>query len=238
MANCCEDKRCGIDSLREQHRSVLWVVLGINGVMFIVEGSAGLLAHSTALLADALDMLGDALVYGFSLFVLARSLRWQAGAALGKSAFMLAFGLAVFAEAGHKLLNPVMPGVITMGVIGMMALVANLCCFVLLFRHRHDNINMRSTWVCSRNDLAANMGVLVAAVASYEAQSLWPDILIGAVVAALFVVSALRVLRQARVEFRRARAVTLSPPVAPIPVRKHVVTADMPPRPVSPGAGE
>jgi Co/Zn/Cd efflux system component len=154
------------------------------------------MVHSTSLLADALDMFGDALVYGFSLFVLARSARWQAGAALAKGGFMLAFGLGVLGEAVYKILHPVMPGVETMGVIGGLALMANLVCFFLLYRHRCDNLNMRSTWLCSRNDLIANVGVLVAAVGSYVLSSRWPDILVGMVIASLFLSSALHVLRQ------------------------------------------
>src|SRR5258706_4860281 len=135
MADCCEDKSCEIDAMRANHGRVLWIVLIINAVMFVVEGGAGLLAHSTSLLADALDMLGDALVYGFSLFVLARSVRWQAGAALAQGGFMLAFGLGVLGEAFFKMLHPVMPGVDIMGIIGGLALVANLVCFFLLYQH-------------------------------------------------------------------------------------------------------
>lgn len=100
MASCCEDKSCEVTALRESHSRVLWIVLAINALMFVVEGIAGMFAHSTSLLADALDMLGDALVYGFSIFVVARSLRWRAGAAMAKGAFMLVFGLGVLAEAG------------------------------------------------------------------------------------------------------------------------------------------
>ena len=129
MAACCEDKSCEITALRAAHGRILWIVLLINAGMFVVEGWAGLRAHSTSLLADALDMLGDALVYGFSLFVLARSARWQAGAACVKGVFMLVFGLGVFGEALHKMLYPIMPGVETMGAIGGLALVANLVCF-------------------------------------------------------------------------------------------------------------
>ncbi len=152
--------------MRERHGRVLWIVLAINALMFLVEGWAGLLAHSTSLLADALDMLGDALVYGFSLFVLARSARWHAGAALAKGGFMLAFGLGVLGEGLYKVFHPVMPGVGTMGVVGGIALAANLVCFLLLYRHRGDNLNMSSTWLCSRNDLIANVGVLLAAGAA------------------------------------------------------------------------
>jgi len=197
MTSCCEDKSCEITAMRDSHGRVLWIVLAINAIMFVVEGGAGLLAHSTSLLADALDMLGDALVYGFSLFVLARSVRWQAGAALAKGCFMLAFGLAVLGEAIHKVFNPALPDVATMGTIGTIALAANLVCFSLLYRHRSDNLNMSSTWVCSRNDLLANVGVLLAAGASYLLVSRWPDIVVGCVIASLFLGSAIGVLSQA-----------------------------------------
>jgi Co/Zn/Cd efflux system component len=172
MANCCEDKGCEIATLRENHARVLWIVLAINAVMFVVEGAAGLLAHSTSLLADALDMLGDALVYGFSLFVLGRSVRWQAGAALAKGAFMLLFGLAVLSEAADKVLHPVMPTVAAMGVVGGVALTANLVCFF------------------------ANVAVLAAAAGGFLLASRWPDIVVGALIASLFIASALGVLRQ------------------------------------------
>jgi len=183
--------------MRESHGRVLWIVLGINALMFAIEGWAGLLAHSTSLLADALDMLGDALVYGFSLFVLGRSARWQAGAALAKGGFMLAFGLGVLGEAFYKVFHPVMPGVETMGVVGGIALAANLVCFFLLYHHRGDNLNMSSVWLCSRNDLVANVGVLLAAAGSFLLASRWPDIIVGGIIASLFLSSALNVLGQA-----------------------------------------
>jgi len=170
--------------------------------MFGVEGVAGLLAHSTSLLADSLDMLGDALVYGFSLFVLARSLRWQAAGALAKGAFMLAFGLAVLAEAAFKVFHPIMPSVETMGIVGAAALAANIVCFSLLYRHRSDNLNMSSTWLCSRNDLIANAGVLVAAGTTYLLASRWPDIIVGCIIAGLFLRSAFDVLRDSVRELR------------------------------------
>jgi cation diffusion facilitator family transporter len=197
MAHCCDDKSCEVTVLRESHSRVLWIVLAINFLMFMVEGLAGVVAHSTSLLADALDMLGDALVYGFSLFVVARSLRWQAGAALSKGAFMLAFGIAVLTEAAYKVFYPMMPNVETMGTIGTLALAANIVCFSLLYRHRADNLNMSSTWQCSRNDLIANVGVLVAAGATYLLASRWPDIIVGCIIAMLFLRSAFSVLRDA-----------------------------------------
>jgi cation diffusion facilitator family transporter len=202
MSNCCENKGCGLSALRAAHGRVLWTVLAINALMFVVEGTAGLIARSTSLQADALDMLGDALVYGFSLFVLARSVRWQARAALVKGLFMLTFGLGVLGEAVHKIVVPVMPAADTMGLVGSVALGANLLCFVLLYRHRADNMNMSSTWLCSRNDLIANVGVLLAAVGSFFLTSRWPDIVVGALIAGLFLHSAWDVLRQALAALR------------------------------------
>lgn len=210
MAACCEDKGCEITALRSRHARVLWIVLAINALMFLIEGTSGILARSTALLADSLDMLGDVLVYGFSLFVVARSARWQAVAALFKGAFMLLFGLAVLAEAAHKALHPVLPAAGTMGGIAALALGANLVCFRLLYRHRGDNLNMSSVWLCSRNDLIANLGVIGAAAATFLLASRWPDILVGVLIAGLFLGSALRVLRQSVRALRTADPATLS----------------------------
>lgn len=202
MSNCCENKGCELSALRAAHGRVLWTVLAINGLMFVVEGTAGVIARSTSLQADALDMLGDAFVYGFSLFVLARSVRWQARAALVKGLFMLTFGLGVLGEAVHKIVVPVMPAADMMGLVGSVALGANLLCFVLLYRHRADNMNMSSTWLCSRNDLIANVGVLLAAASSFLLTSRWPDIVVGALIAGLFLHSAWDVLRQALAALR------------------------------------
>lgn len=196
MTNCCEDKSYEIVKMRANHSRVLWLVLIINLSMFFIESIFGLLAHSTSLLADALDMLGDALVYGFSLLVLTRSMKWQAGAALVKGILMLLFGLGVLLEAIYKVFYPTMPLVKIMGLIGTLALVANLICFLLLYQHRDDNLNMSSTWLCSRNDLIANLGVLFAAGCSYLLNSRWPDIFIGIFIVILFLRSAFQVMSQ------------------------------------------
>lgn len=198
MVDCCQDKSCEVTALRAKHARVLYAVLAVNATMFAVEGVAGWLGDSTSLLADSLDMLGDALVYGFTLFVLDRSAAWQARAATAKGALMLLFGLGVLVEAAHKSLVDTLPNAPTMGIVGTIALAANLFCFALLYRHRADNLNMSSTWLCSRNDLVANAGVLVAAGVGYLTTSRWPDIVVGVVIATLFVSSALRVLRDAR----------------------------------------
>lgn len=196
MAGCCENKSCTLDAMRANHGRVLKIVLAVNAAMFVVETLAGLAAHSTSLLADAADMLGDALVYGFSLYVLTRNEIWQARAALLKGLFMLAFGLGVAAEAVYKTLHPILPHGETIGLIGLLALAANTWCFLLLYRHRADNLNMSSVWLCSRNDLFANGGVILAGIAVILLQSRWPDIVVGGIIASLFIQSAVHVLRQ------------------------------------------
>jgi cation diffusion facilitator family transporter len=196
MAGCCENKSCTLATMRADHGRVLKIVLAVNAVMFLVETFAGMAAHSTSLLADASDMLGDALVYGFSLYVLTRDESWQARAALLKGLIMLAFGLGVAAEAINKTLHPIVPQGEAIGLIGLLALAANTGCFLLLYRHRADNLNMSSVWLCSRNDLFANCGVILAGIAVIYTQSRWPDIIVGAIIAALFLRSATSVLRQ------------------------------------------
>lgn len=196
MANCCESKSCEVNALRAKHSQVLWIVLAINASMFIIEGLAGWYAASTSLMADALDMFGDSLVYAFSLFVLNKSDYWQARAALVKGSFMLAFGLGVLGDVAYKFAHPVMPNIEAMGSVATLALAANLVCFYLLYRHRSDNLNMSSTWLCSRNDLIANVGVLLAAGGSFLLGSGWPDIIVGTIIAGLFLSSAFSVMRE------------------------------------------
>lgn len=202
MSGCCENKSCTLDAMRASHGRVLKIVLTVNVIMFAVETVAGLAAHSTSLLADAADMLGDALVYGFSLYVLTRDEVWQARAALLKGLFMLAFGLGVAAEAFHKALHPVLPNGEAIGLVGLLALAANIWCFLLLYRHRADNLNMSSVWLCSRNDLFANGGVILAGLAVIYSQSRWPDIIVGGIIAALFLKSAMSVMQQSLASLR------------------------------------
>jgi cation diffusion facilitator family transporter len=205
MDACCESKADEIRVLRGRHKNVLTTVLVINVVLFVVEAAAGLLANSTALLADSLDMFGDSLVYGFSLYVLWRSAVWKAKAALLKGAIMAVFGIGVLFEAVYKMLSGVVPIAETMGIIGSLVLVGNGICFLLLFRHRSDDLNMRSTWLCSRNDIIANLSVLVAAAGVTIFNSGWPDILIGAAIAAVFLKSSLTVLAESFAELRKLK---------------------------------
>ena len=206
MDSCCETKSAELSVLRGEHRKVLIVVLVINAVLFVVEAGAGLLAHSTALLADSLDMLGDSLVYGFSLYVLWRSAEWTAMAAVLKGTVMAAFGIGVLAEAVYKATAAVVPVAETMGIIGLLVLLGNGICFLLLFRHRSDDLNMRSTWLCSRNDIIANLSVLLAAAGVRIFDSGWPDILVGGAIAGLFLRSALTVLQESFAEIQKLKA--------------------------------
>jgi cation diffusion facilitator family transporter len=206
MDACCDTKAEALNALRDKHRKVLILVLAINAVLFIVEAIAGFLAHSTALLADSLDMFGDALVYGFSLYVLWRSAESRAMAAILKGAIMAVFGFGVLIEAVYKMFIGVVPVAETMGIIGVLVLMGNGVCFLLLSRHRSDDLNMRSTWLCSRNDIIANVSVIIAAAGVKVFDSSWPDILIGAAIAALFSRSAFTVLHESFAELQKLKS--------------------------------
>ena len=205
MDDCCESKSEELAALRDRQRSVLVAVLAINLAMFVVEVVAGLLAGSNAVFADSLDMLGDASVYAFSLYVVERSLAWRARAALAKGLIMVAFGGAVLVDAALEIGGPTPPIASVMIGVGVLALCANGVCFALLWRHRADDVNLRSTWLCSRNDLVANAAVLAAAALVLAFHSAWPDIVVGVLIAALFLRTASSVVREAIAELGRAR---------------------------------
>ena len=206
MADCCSNKSSELERLarRADQRRVLVVVLAINAVMFVLEFGAGIVAGSTALMADATDMLGDALVYGISLYALHRSARWKAGAALFKGVFILAMGLGIAINVAIKIASGVPPSSTLMLAFGGLAFVANLVCLRLLWRFRGEDVNMASTFECSRNDVISNVGVLAAAALVAFTASPWPDILVGSLIAALFLRSAVRVIREAAPQLRTA----------------------------------
>ena len=206
MDSCCADKACAVEQLRARQSSTLRLVLAANAGMFVVELVFGLLAASVALLADSLDMLGDALVYAFSLYVVARGAMWKARAAVAKAAVMALFGAFVLAQLIYKLVYPELPVAITMGAVGALALAVNGACFALLWRHRSEDINMRSVWMCSRNDLFANCAVIVAAVAVSATGSAWPDIVVAILICSVFFHSAFVVAREASAELSQTRA--------------------------------
>src|SRR3989338_8111508 len=202
MTDCC-DKECEIEALRTTQSTTLKIVLGINTVMFAVELIAGLVAGSTALLADSLDNLGDALTYGLSLYAVARGARAKAKVALFKGGLILAAGLFVLGQVAYRIANPTLPIFETMGAISLLALLANGSCLALLWKHRAEDINMSSVWECSRNDIASNISVFVAASGVWLTGSAWPDLLVGLLLALLFLRSAARVLQSAITELKR-----------------------------------
>ena len=201
MAGCCSEDDAHLQKMRESQKRVLWIVLALNAVMFVGEFTAGWIAGSTALLADSLDMLGDTLVYGLSLAVIAQGARAKAISAGFKGAIMLGFGLLVSVQLVFKLIYGLPPEATLMAGVGALALIGNIVCLILLTRHREDDVNMSSVWVCSRNDLFANSGVIVAAALVALTQSIWPDIIIGAAIAGLFIRSSIGVLRDARTAY-------------------------------------
>jgi Co/Zn/Cd efflux system component len=206
---CCSADSCSSSAAAgasARYRTVLWVVLAINAVMFVVEILAGLAAGSAALQADALDFFADAANYGISLCVLGLSLRWRAGAALVKGASMGLFGLWVIGSVVWHALQGTLPGWGTMGVVGAAALAANAACLGLLYAWREGDANMRSVWICSRNDVIANLAVLAAALGVFGTGSGWPDLVVAAVMAALALQGAATVMRQALAELRQPPA--------------------------------
>ncbi len=204
--SCCASKGSELDRLAAlgEQRRVLVIVLLINAVMFFAEFGAGIIAGSAALMADATDMLGDALVYGVSLYALAHSDRWKAGAAMFKGVFILVLGAGIVINVIIKIQSGVPPSSVLMLVFGGLALFANLICLRLLWRFRSLDVNMASTFECSRNDVISNIGVLVAAGLVAVFVSPWPDIVIGSFMALLFIRSAIQVMTQAAPQLKAA----------------------------------
>jgi Co/Zn/Cd efflux system component len=189
MKECCEAR-----PVQAHQRRVLRVVLLINAAMFLLELGAALVAESTALLSDSADMLGDTIVYGFSLYVVGRGAAWQARAALAKGIIMAVFGVGILVEIAVKVSRGATPQSDVMSAVGVLALLANVSVLALLWRYRTDDVNMQSVWLCSRNDVMANAGVLAAAVGVAMTGSAWPDIAVGVAIAGLFMTSALGVI--------------------------------------------
>lgn len=211
MACCSADKCASSNAATGRYRNVLWIVLGINAAMFLVEIVAGLVAGSAALQADALDFFADAANYGISLFVLGLGARWRAAAALVKGGSMGVFGLWVVGNLTWHALHDTVPSWGMMGAVGAAALAANAACLVLLYAWRDGDANMRSVWICSRNDVLANIAVVAAAAGVFGTGTGWPDIVVAAVMAALALQGAVVICRQARTELRPAVRPTKRP---------------------------
>lgn len=192
---------CGVsENINPHERRILITVLILNGGMFFAEFGAGLLSHSTALLADSLDMLADALVYGIGLYALGRPQYWRNRAALTNGLLQLTLGMGILVEVIFKLSRDVIPQFEVMGIFAIIALVVNTISFVLLTRFRDGDINLRATWICSRNDMFANVGVLIAAGLVAYLQSGWPDIIVGLIIAGIVIYSAVKIINEARTE--------------------------------------
>jgi Co/Zn/Cd efflux system component len=200
-ASCCDH---AVDPHRgdEGYRRVLWVVLAINAVMFAVEVAAGLAAGSASLQADAVDFLGDAGNYAISLFVVGMALRYRAMAAFLKGATMGVFGLWVLGLTGWHAWHGTLPHAFTMGVVGFAALLANAASFGLLWAYRGGDANMRSAWVCTRNDVLGNIAVLLAAAGVFGTGTGWPDVIVAAIMASLALQGAWLVVNQSLKELR------------------------------------
>ena len=191
------------DGMDPRYRRALWAVIAINGVMFVVEMSAGALAGSQALKADALDFLGDTLTYAMSLAVIGMSVKVRATAALIKGVSLSLMGLWVLGSTAYHVLVLGLPSAGVMGAIGFLALAANVISVLLLMRYKDGDANVRSVWLCSRNDAIGNVAVMAAAVAVWLTVSPWPDLIVAAVLASLFLSSAWQILRQALQEYRQ-----------------------------------
>ena len=198
MTGCCEKKTDSLEALATSQRRTLWLVFFINFFMFLFEAAYGFVADSSALLADSLDMFADAAAYGVSLYAVSMGAMVKARVSYFKGLLMIFLGLLVFLKACYRLYDPVMPSFDMMFWVSIAALLANLWCLKLLWKHRFDDINFSSVWLCSRNDIMANSAVILSAVCIYYTGSYLFDIFIAAVISLLFLRSGFLVTREAK----------------------------------------
>jgi len=204
-ASCCGDER-RFEGLDPGYKRRLWVVIGINAVMFIVEMAAGALAGSRALQADALDFLGDTLTYGMTLAVIGSAPRVRASAAFIKGVSLTLMGMWVLGATAYHVLVVSAPRAEVMGLVGFLALAANLASVLVLMRYREGDANVRSVWLCSRNDAIGNVAVMLAALGVWLTATRWPDLIVAALMAGVFVTSSVQILRRAVGELRSLEA--------------------------------
>lgn len=203
----CAPAKAPIDA---RYRKALWIALLVNAAMFVVEAGFGVQADSASLIADAIDFAGDAANYGVSLFVLSMAIAWRSRTALVKGVSMGLYGLFVLGLAGYNAWHGVRPESVTMGVIGTLALVANLGVAWLLYRFREGDANMRSVWLCTRNDAIGNLAILLAALGVFGTGSGWPDFIVAAIMGSLAITAALAVIRHAWAELNETSKVHLA----------------------------
>jgi Co/Zn/Cd efflux system component len=200
--SCCSGGVPVFDGVNARYKRVLWTVIGINGAMFLAEMAAGHIAGSQALKADALDFLADTVTYGLSLAVIGASLKTRAVAALSKGISLSAMSLWVFGSTVYQTLVLGVPRAELMGAVGLLALAANLTSVLLLMRYKNGDANVRSVWLCSRNDAIGNVVVMFAALAVWGTTSAWPDLAVAGVMAGIFLTSSVQILKQAWTEYR------------------------------------
>jgi cation diffusion facilitator family transporter len=204
-ADCC-GSNVKFDGLSANYKRCLWLVIAINTVMFLVEIGAGALAGSQALQADALDFLADAATYGISLAVIGAPARTRAYAAIGKAASLSIMAAWILGMTGYQVLVVGVPRAEVMGIVGLMALAANVASVLILVRYKDGDANVRSVWLCSRNDAIGNVAVILAALAVWGSGTKWPDLAVAAMMAGLFLYSSVRILQQSFAELRQGQA--------------------------------
>ena len=210
----CHDQEISFTGDNPAYRRALWAVIVINATMFVVEIAAGFAAQSQALQADALDFLGDSMTYALSLFVIARPPLWRANAALFKGISLAVLGLWVLGSTLWRIFTDTVPEPLTMGIVGVLALAANMASVLLLLRFREGDANVRSVWLCSRNDAIGNVAVVIAASGVFATGTAWPDLTVAAIMASLFLTSSVRIIRQSLGE-RLALATAQETPTNP-----------------------
>lgn len=207
MAGCCGSE-AKFEGMSADYKRRLWIVIALNASMFVIEMTAGQLARSQALQADALDFLGDALTYGISLAVIGASVQVRTAAALAKGLSLFAMGLFVFGSTLYRVFYAGVPEAEIMGVVGVMALLTNLASVGLLMRYKDGDANVRSVWLCSRNDAIGNVAVMIAALGVWGTATGWPDLIVAGIMAGLFLSSSWQITRQALEERRAIAPVT------------------------------
>lgn len=196
MAGC----DCSVEIESKEQRGVLLVLLGINALMFVVEFASGWLAQSTALLADSMDMLADAIVYGIGLYAVGRAASVKIHAAMLSGYFQIVLGVGVFLDVLRRFFLGSEPEPMYMLGVGMLALIANVICLRLISRHRDGEVHMRASWIFSKNDVIANLGVILAGGVVYALNSNLPDLIIGCLVSLLVVRGGMHIIKDAEQE--------------------------------------
>ncbi|WP_331344213.1 cation transporter [Cellvibrio sp. UBA7661] len=201
-ATCCHDDHEPPHAPDPKYRRILWIALIVNALMFVIEIIFSQRANSVSLMADAIDFLGDSANYGISIWVLAMSVQTRAKASLVKAASMGFFGIAVLSHAIWNAITGVVPDAQTMTLVGFLALVANVTVAILLYAYRNGDSNMRSVWLCTRNDALGNIAVILAAIGVFGTGTNWPDLIVATIMASLALTASVQVIKHAQIELK------------------------------------